>query len=492
VQEPRSDSLSTGFGRFPFHRDLQRAIADAGYTEPRPIQAATIDAVLAGRDVLGLAQTGTGKTAAFALPILQRLHGSPGPRVKPKGPRALVIAPTRELALQIEGEFRTLGRHTEVRSTTIFGGVSQNSQVKALRLRPEVVVACPGRLLDLFGQKEIDLSAVEVLVLDEADHMFDMGFLPSIRRILAALPRKRQNLLFSATMPKEVRHLADAVLHSPHVVELGNSRPAETIAHALFAVAEDDKQDLLRRLLGGDDFRSAIVFLRTKHRAKRLAKKLDAEGHAAVALQGNMSQNARERAMEGFRDGTYDVLVATDIAARGLDIAGVSHVINFDVPNTPDAYTHRIGRTGRSEQTGVAFTFVTRDDAEPLRAIERRLGAPIERLDPRTLGALAAPAGRRSEAPRPASEPARRDERGTRDSRGREAKAEAGNPRRTAPRRQAPGGAPRRAAAGRVAAERETPREREQPRARSSGSAGTKSGTKGGTKSGSGFGAGLD
>ena len=324
--------------------------------------------------MLGLAPTGTGKTAAFVLPILQRLLGG-----RRGGPRALVVAPTRELAAQVHAEFEKLAAHTPLTAVAIFGGIPVARQVRALQRRPDIVVACPGRLLDLVSQGALHLDHVEVLVLDEADHMFDMGFLPDVRRILAALPARRQNLLFSATMPREIRRLADEVLRDPTVVELANTRPAETIDHALYAVDEGQKLDALRTLLKDDGFRSAIVFLRTKHRAKRLAKKLQGLGHEAVALQGNMSQPQRVKALEGFRTGRFDVLVATDIAARGLDIEGVSHVVNFDVPNTPDAYTHRIGRTGRSERTGNAFTFVTGEDASAVRTIERRLGVPIDR-----------------------------------------------------------------------------------------------------------------
>jgi ATP-dependent RNA helicase RhlE len=262
---------------------------------------------------------------------------------------------------------------------TIFGGVSAHGQVKALRKHPDIVVGCPGRILDLLRQGALRLGAVEAVVLDEADHMFDMGFLPDVRRILAALPAKRQNLLFSATMPAEIRGLANALLRDPQVVELSQSRPADTIDHALVPVREDRKRDLLERILKGGDCSSAIVFTRTKHRAKRLAQQLDRAGHRAIGLQGNMSQGQRDRAMQGFRKQRYDVLVATDIAARGIDVQGVSHVINFDVPGTPDAYTHRIGRTGRAEREGQALTFVTRADTAWLRDTERKLGAPIVR-----------------------------------------------------------------------------------------------------------------
>ncbi len=318
-----------------------------------------------------MAPTGTGKTAAFALPILQRLLEAGGPAPKP---RVLILAPTRELVIQIEREFQALGEKTPVTSVVVFGGVSASKQINALRRKPDIIVACPGRLLDLHGRRAVDLSGIEVAVFDEADHMFDLGFLPSIRRILAALPRRRQNLFFSATMPREIRRLTDEILHRPHVVELQHSRPADTIEHALYPVADMRKQDLLEHLLGEDDFTSAIVFLRTKARARRLAERLSRRGHNAIALQGNMSQGQRERALQGFRDGRYDVLVATDIAARGIDVAGVSHVINFDLPHTSDAYTHRIGRTGRSECQGKACSFVTSEDRAQVRTIEARLG----------------------------------------------------------------------------------------------------------------------
>ncbi len=395
--EPSGGGKRDEFKTFGLDAQVLRGIQDLGFTEARPIQRKAIPAVLEGKDVLGLAQTGTGKTAAFALPILEHLRGGGGQR---RGPRALVIAPTRELALQIHEEFSSLGKYTRVRSTTVFGGVPQNAQVRALKSRPEVVVACPGRLLDLAGQRLIDLRDVEVLVLDEADHMFDMGFLPNVRQILRLLPERRQNLLFSATMPKEIRHLADEVLNRPTVIELAHSRPADTIEHALYECAQPRRLDLLEEILGGPDFRSAIVFLRTKHRARKIARQLDAHGHRAIALQGNMSQNQRVRAMEGFRRGDYDVLVATDIAARGIDVADVSHVVNFDVPNTPEAYTHRIGRTGRSKKQGKAFTFFAREDNDQVRAIERHLGSKIPRkalegFDPGDVNALPKPAAPR-------------------------------------------------------------------------------------------------
>jgi ATP-dependent RNA helicase RhlE len=369
-----TDTASSGFGCFEFDPAIERGIREAGFTDPRPIQVEAIPAALDDRDVLGLAQTGTGKTAAFALPILDLILESRG-----KGPRALVVAPTRELATQIDAEIRTLAKYTGIKSVTVFGGVGARPQIQALRRGPDIIVACPGRLLDLMQQGAVRLDGIETLVLDEADHMFDMGFLPDIKRILAALPKDRQNLLFSATMPKEIRALADNLLVDPLVVELAHSAPAETIEHALYPVAEQRKRDLLEHLLENDASGSAIVFTRTKHRARRLAMQLIKAGHRAVGLQGNMSQGQRERAMAGFRGDRFDILVATDIAARGIDVSGVSHVINFDVPNTPEAYTHRIGRTGRSENEGTACTFVTGDDAAWVRATERMIGSPIAR-----------------------------------------------------------------------------------------------------------------
>jgi ATP-dependent RNA helicase RhlE len=424
---------TVGFDRFPLDARLQRGLTDLGFREPRPIQAHAIDEALAGRDVLGLAQTGTGKTAAFALPILQRLLQDPaGPG---RRPRALVVAPTRELASQIQAEIAALAKYTKIRSVTIFGGVSAGAQIQGLRRNPDIVVACPGRLLDLHGQGCVDLGAVDMLVLDEADHMFDMGFLPAIRRILALLPAQRQNLLFSATMPPEIRTLADRLLSTPHVVELAHSRPAATIEHALFGVEQEHKLGLLHHIFCENDFTSAIVFARTKHRAKRLAQQLARDGHNAVALQGNMSQGQRERAMKGFRSGEFRVLVATDIAARGIDVAGVSHVVNFDVPDTPEAYTHRIGRTGRSECRGKAYTFAGRDDHATVRAIEHRLGHPIQRREkPAGLVAEARTAAREAvSAARPAPRAMPSETRGERVG--------AGNGRGGAPGRRSDEGA---------------------------------------------------
>jgi ATP-dependent RNA helicase RhlE len=381
-----------GFAGFDLGPSVQRGIRAAGFVQPRPIQVRTIPAALEGRDILGLAQTGTGKTAAFALPVLERLLATRGGTY----PRVLIVAPTRELASQIGEEIRSLARFTRIKLATVFGGVSLTAQIAALRDGPQIVVACPGRLLDLLNRRGVRLDRIETLVLDEADHMFDMGFLPDIRRILAALPERRQNLLFSATMPKEIRRLANRLLREPHVVELNHTRPLETIEHSLYPIDERRKLDLLEHVLSSDEFVSAIVFTRTKHRAKRLAQKLDRSGHRAVALQGNMSQGARVRAMNGFRKREFDVLVATDIAARGLDIEQVSHVVNYDMPNTSDAYTHRIGRTGRAEREGKAYTFVTAGDHPMVREVEHRIGLSIPRRKVEGIDSIPLPVDRTS------------------------------------------------------------------------------------------------
>ena len=293
--------------------------------------------------------------------------------------RALIVAPTRELAEQIHQTAVALCRPLNLRSLTIYGGVNINPQIKALRAGVDIVVACPGRLLDHLGQGNVSLAHVEVLVLDEADRMFDMGFLPDVRQIVKHLPAKRQTLLFSATMPEEVRHLVAEIQHDPVTVQVGTLKPTHTVAHALYPVAAHLKTPLLLELLRSTDTGSVIVFTKTKHRAKRVGEQLVKLGHRAASLQGNLSQNRRQEALDGFRKGTYTVLVATDIAARGIDVSQISHVINYDVPDTVDAYTHRIGRTGRLERTGDAFTFVTGEDTAMIRDIERTLGEPIPR-----------------------------------------------------------------------------------------------------------------
>ena len=362
------------FNEFNFHPRIAAGVTVAGYTVPTPIQAQAIPLVLSGRDVMGLAQTGTGKTAAFALPILHRLMSGSRGHV-----RALIVAPTRELAEQINASINSLGQKTGLRSVTVYGGVGINPQIARLKQGVEIVVACPGRLLDHINKKTIDLSRLEVLVLDEADQMLDMGFLPDIRRLLKHLPRQRQTLLFSATMPQEIHRLAKEVLCNPETVQVDHVAPASTVSHALYPVEEARKTDLLLALLEHTDTGSVLVFTRTKHRAKRLGVKLDKIGYKVASLQGNLSQNRRQAALDGFRNGTYQILVATDIAARGIDVSKVSHVINFDMPNTTDAYIHRIGRTGRATRSGDAFTLVTSADRAMERALERALGRPIER-----------------------------------------------------------------------------------------------------------------
>ena len=360
------------FKTFCFHPSVAAGVAAAGYQTPTPIQARAIPQIFKGRDVMGLAQTGTGKTAAFVLPILNRLVGGKFGCV-----RALIIAPTRELAEQIHQAIETLGRKTRIRSVAVYGGVGIKSQIQKLK-RADIVVACPGRLIDHIGRHSIDLSQLEVLVLDEADQMLDMGFIPDIRRILKLIPRKRQTLVFSATMPSEIRRLAGDILRDPATVQVGITAPAETVNHALYPVAQHLKTALLLKLLGNTHTQSVLVFTRTKHRAKSLGKKLVAAGYRSASLQGNLSQTRRKAALDGFRDGTFRILVATDIAARGIDVTHISHVINYDIPSTPEAYIHRIGRTGRATRSGEAFTLVTGEDRDMVRAINRIIGSEIE------------------------------------------------------------------------------------------------------------------
>jgi ATP-dependent RNA helicase RhlE len=385
------------FDSFALHQRVMSGIRAVGYTTPTPIQEQAIPAVMAGRDVLGLAQTGTGKTAAFALPILHRLMDGPRGRT-----RALVVAPTRELAEQIHESFRELGQATGIRSATIYGGVGMNPQIQALQRGTDVIVACPGRLLDLMGQGYGDFRQLEVLVLDEADHMFDMGFLPDIRKLLRQLPRERQSLLFSATMPDDIRHLVGETLVDPLTVSVSDGRgPVETVEHVLYPVEPHLKTDLLDRLLRDWDARRVLVFTRTKHRAKRLAEQLDRRGFFTANIQGNLSQRKRQEALDDFRKGDVHVLVATDIAARGIDVSMVSHVVNYDVPDTEEAYTHRIGRTGRAKHEGDAVTFVTREDDDMIRRIERRINERIPRvLHPEFDYALPAPSRLDAEARR--------------------------------------------------------------------------------------------
>jgi ATP-dependent RNA helicase RhlE len=362
------------FDSFDLHPKIVAGVQAIGYSTPTPIQRQAIPPVLRGQDVLGLAQTGTGKTAAFVLPILQRLVKTPRGCM-----RALVIAPTRELSDQISTTFETLGGRTHVRCLPIYGGVPIAPQIRRLRSGVEIVVACPGRLLDHIRQGTIRLSNLEVLVLDEADRMLDMGFLPDIREILKHVPTVRQTLMFGATMPDDIRRLAKDVLRTPVTVQVNSPAPAPTVAQALYPVASHLKTALLLQLLRHTEAASVLIFTRTKHRAQRLGDQIERAGYPTTSFQGNLSQNQRQAAIHGFRNGSYRVLVATDIAARGIDVSRISHVINYDMPDTTDVYTHRIGRTGRAEQTGDAFSLVTHEDEAMVRSIENILGTRLER-----------------------------------------------------------------------------------------------------------------
>ncbi|HEU5013014.1 MAG TPA: DEAD/DEAH box helicase [Roseiflexaceae bacterium] len=364
------------FTDFTLHAHLQRAIQRAGFTTPTPIQEQAIPIGLEGRDLIGTAQTGTGKTAAFVLPIVQRLLDHPERLGRT---RALIVTPTRELAEQINTTVREFTRNTNVRSAAVYGGVSMVPQEHALRNGFEIIVACPGRLLDHIDRGTARLDGVEVLVLDEADRMLDMGFLPAVRRILALLPRERQTMLFSATFAPELHQLAEQTLRKPARVDIGLGTPIKTVAHALYPVAQHLKTPLLLHLLQGTDTNSVLIFTRTKHRANRVAQQVQRAGYATAVLHSNKSQNQRQQALDSFREGKVQILVATDIAARGLDVESISHVINYDIPDTPDAYIHRIGRTGRAKREGDALTLVTSEDTATCRAIERALKKPIER-----------------------------------------------------------------------------------------------------------------
>ena len=362
-----------------FHLDpkIESGIRALRYTMPTSIQVQSIPTILQGRDVIGLAQTGTGKTAAFALPLLQRLIAGSQKRV-----RALILAPTRELAEQIHEAVGQLGRYTPLKCVAVYGGVNQNPQIRKVREGAEIVVACPGRLIDLLNQGVVSLSNLEVLVLDEADRMFDMGFLPDIRKIMTQIPARRQTLLFSATMPEDIRNLAKDILRDPVTVQVGESVPVATVSHAVYPVEQHLKTALLVKLLHQTDTKSVLIFTRTKHRATRLSRQMMQAGFAATSLQGNLTQQNRQKALGGFRNGTYQILVATDIAARGIDVTRISHVINYDAPDTLDAYTHRIGRTGRATKSGDAFTFMTPKDRSLVWDIENVLG---EKMESRTL-----------------------------------------------------------------------------------------------------------
>ena len=377
--------ISTSFQNLGLSAELLRAVAEQGYTQPTPIQAQAIPVVLAGRDLIGAAQTGTGKTAGFTLPMLQLLSShanyknsaSTSPARHPV--RALILVPTRELAAQVQDSVRTYGKHLRIRSTVIFGGVGIGPQIAELRRGVDIVVATPGRLLDHVQQRTIDLRAVEILVLDEADRMLDMGFIHDIRRILGLLPPKRQNLLFSATFPDEIRRLSDQFLHDPATVEVARrNAPIELIAQVAHPVDKDRKRELLSHLVKTNNWQQVLVFTKTKHGANRLAEQLGQDGIDADAIHGNKSQPQRTRTLKRFKDNELQVLVATDIAARGIDIDALPHVVNYDLPNVSEDYVHRTGRTGRAGVTGEAVSLVSGEDRPLLAAIERLIGKKIE------------------------------------------------------------------------------------------------------------------
>ncbi|HEV2094997.1 MAG TPA: DEAD/DEAH box helicase [Chthoniobacterales bacterium] len=362
------------FRDFGLSPDVVRGTQAMGFSEPTPIQLRAFPIVLAHKDLIGTAQTGTGKTAAFALPILTNLarHGAF---------RCLVLEPTRELAAQVETAFRDYGRFTDLRVSLVHGGVGYGKQREEAAMGTDIVVATPGRLLDHLGQGTMNLSKVTVLVLDEVDRMLDMGFLPDVRRIVEQISTDRQTLLFSATLPPEIERLAAWVLRDPEVVEIGVSRsPAETVTHAVYPVAAEQKFDLLMALLERTNYDSALIFSRTKHGADRIAHKLKTGKHSVAVLHSNRTQRERVEALDGFKSGKYEIMVATDIAARGIDVAGVSHVINYDVPEHPEDYVHRIGRTGRAQKVGDAFTLMNGEELSALQAIERFIGQKIPRL----------------------------------------------------------------------------------------------------------------
>jgi ATP-dependent RNA helicase RhlE len=360
---------------------LLQSITDVGYTTPTPIQTAAVPHVLAGRDLIGIAQTGTGKTAAFVLPILERLSQTQQPS---RNPRALIVAPTRELAAQIEENVQLLGRALRVRCTTVFGGVNESPQIRALRQGVDVLVATPGRLIDLMNSKHVSLAEVQVAVLDEADRMLDMGFLPQIRRVVNALPKQRQTLLFSATLSKDIEKVTAEFLRNPETVEIGRrSSPVASVTQFIYPVPKSRKVDMLVHLLKDQALDSVLVFSRTKHGADKIARKLSQAGIQTVALHSNRSQGQRIAALESFKNGRARVLVATDIASRGIDVDGISHVINFDFPMHPEDYVHRIGRTGRAEAIGDAISFVTPEDEVYVRDLEKltKKAVPRKRIE---------------------------------------------------------------------------------------------------------------
>lgn len=369
---PLPNAAAMLFADLDLDQSLLRAVTDQRYTTATPIQAQTIPHILAGRDVLGCAQTGTGKTAAFALPTLHRLHTNAPAKSGQRKPRCLVLAPTRELAGQIADSFAAYGTHLRLRGTVVFGGVNQNPQVNRLRQGIDILIATPGRLLDLMNQGHVDLSQVQTFILDEADRMLDMGFIPDIRKVTKAIPRKRQTLLFSATMPPPIEKLANDLLTDPVKIEVAKqSSTADRVEQGLYFVDKVHKPVMLAHLLKTQSISRAIVFTRTKHGADKLLKKLRAANITGEAIHGNKTQNARQRSLDRFRAGTCHVLIATDIASRGIDVDNVSHVFNYDLPDDPESYVHRIGRTARAGASGIAITFCDREERANLTAVER-------------------------------------------------------------------------------------------------------------------------
>jgi ATP-dependent RNA helicase RhlE len=392
-------NIEITFASLNLAQPLMRAIADAGYTTPTPVQAQAIPLVLAGGDLLAGAQTGTGKTAGFTLPILQLLSAKPAANPRPGRPRCLILVPTRELAAQVEQSVQTYGKYLPLKSMVMFGGVNINPQMKALRGQLDILVATPGRLLDHVGQKTLDLSGVEILVLDEADRMLDMGFIRDIKKILALLPKQRQNLLFSATFSDEIKTLSDGLLHNPGYVEVARrNSTVELITQSVHLVPQKLKSHLLSHLIKHNDWKQVLVFTRTKHGANRLTEKLIADGIPAAAIHGNKSQPARTKALAQFKDGSLPVLVATDIAARGLDIDQLPHVVNFELPNVPEDYVHRIGRTGRAGSSGAAISLVDKEELQFLRDIERLIKREIPVV---AIDGFVPPTHIAEEAPRP-------------------------------------------------------------------------------------------
>ena len=371
------------FDDLPLAPFLKETVRSIGYVKPTPIQAEAIPLVIEGRDLIGLAQTGTGKTAAFILPILQRFSGS-----KEKGAKALILAPTRELAEQINDVIKELAPRTGLKSVTIYGGVSHGRQISDLRGKPQIIVACPGRLLDHMSGRTIDLSGIEVLVLDEADRMCDMGFLPDIKKIIQKIPSERQTLLFSATMPPEIQQLTNGIQNDPAIVRVKMESPVASVSHAMYQVNQKSKPAVLHHWLGENKDALVVVFTKMKHTAKRLAEQLSKKGEFVTSLHGNLSQAKRQHSLNGFKDGRFRVLIATDIAARGIDVKGITHVVNYDMPENLDAYIHRTGRAGRASATGEAVSFVTKSDTGLLRTVERWLKSPVERLETPTVEGL--------------------------------------------------------------------------------------------------------